>query len=358
MKNLTLYSVFLFVLQTFFFTVVYSQIIITSDDYARRMNQTNNIVNYFSSDTSGLKSALDETGENKTWNLTGRTFTISDTNISIMLDKTSSSAPHQNSFSAATIVIQSYSYSKPNFTSWTYQTLSEEKLLYYGYVRDSAGTVTSKQTNSPGWTSRLFPTTYSSTWSWSSSVTSLSYEGGEGVGGTVSIDGVDLVDGYGIVITPEGSFPCLRLKSKTSIDFGIFTNDTYYYDFFDQDRTYARIKTNSTGEIPVSVTYYQPEEFTDIKSNAISAKDFQLLQNYPNPFNSSTKIQFDLPEPDHVKIEVLNSIGQKIETLLLRNMQKGRHSIYWDASSYSSGIYFYRIKTSNVVQIKKMLLVK
>ncbi len=84
----------------------------------------------------------------------------------------------------------------------------------------------------------------------------------------------------------------------------------------------------------------------------------RLDQNYPNPFNPQTTIGFDLPMTDQVTLTVYNTIGQRIVTLVDQQMKAGHHSVIWDASSFPSGIYFYKIKTDNSVQVRKMVLLK
>lgn len=86
--------------------------------------------------------------------------------------------------------------------------------------------------------------------------------------------------------------------------------------------------------------------------------EFQLHQNYPNPFNPSTKIKFDLPKPETVKIEVYNIIGQKIGTLLNKSMPAGYHEVEFNGQNMSSGIYLYWIEAGEWNDVKKMLLFK
>ncbi|MCP3681842.1 MAG: T9SS type A sorting domain-containing protein [bacterium] len=83
-----------------------------------------------------------------------------------------------------------------------------------------------------------------------------------------------------------------------------------------------------------------------------------LLQNYPNPFNASTSISFDLAQEGNVVLSVYNLGGQKIETLIDKDMQAGQHNVIWDASVYSSGIYFYKFSTGDKVFTKRMTLLK
>jgi hypothetical protein len=86
--------------------------------------------------------------------------------------------------------------------------------------------------------------------------------------------------------------------------------------------------------------------------------EFDLAQNYPNPFNPTTMISFSLPKADHVTLEVFNVLGQKVSTLMDKNLSAGRYQVEFDATSQPSGIYFYRLASGQGVSTKKMVLVK
>ncbi|MCB0720810.1 MAG: T9SS type A sorting domain-containing protein [Ignavibacteriae bacterium] len=85
---------------------------------------------------------------------------------------------------------------------------------------------------------------------------------------------------------------------------------------------------------------------------------YNLSQNYPNPFNPSTNIKFDIANAGPVKITIYNSLGMQVETLVNENLSPGSYQVNWNASSISSGTYFYRIETDGFVETKKMLLIK
>jgi parallel beta-helix repeat protein len=98
---------------------------------------------------------------------------------------------------------------------------------------------------------------------------------------------------------------------------------------------------------------------TDILASQLSVPNkFSISQNYPNPFNSSTTIKYDLPKAGRVSIKVYDLLGRKVETLVDEDKQAGQHSAIWDASAYSSGVYFYRIKAGDFTQTRKMILLK
>ena len=87
-------------------------------------------------------------------------------------------------------------------------------------------------------------------------------------------------------------------------------------------------------------------------------EDYRLYQNYPNPFNPSTTIKFNIPEQRTVKIDIFDITGRVIETIVNRELEAGYYEINWDASKFSSGVYFYTIHAGDFLQTKKMVLVK
>lgn len=83
-----------------------------------------------------------------------------------------------------------------------------------------------------------------------------------------------------------------------------------------------------------------------------------LDQNYPNPFNPTTTIQYALPESGHIRLDVFNVLGQRVATLINGEQTAGFHSLQFDGSRLSSGVYLYRLQTGNQVITRKMLLLK
>lgn len=85
---------------------------------------------------------------------------------------------------------------------------------------------------------------------------------------------------------------------------------------------------------------------------------FSLSQNYPNPFNPVTKIQFEVPKSGIVNISVYDMLGKGIATLVNQQLQPGTYETDWDASSYSSGVYYYKMVSSDFTATRKMVLIK
>jgi photosystem II stability/assembly factor-like uncharacterized protein len=149
--------------------------------------------------------------------------------------------------------------------------------------------------------------------------------------------GVFMTTNYGI------NWTC---KSHNSLDWhinSIIILDNYIYE----GTTIASVLKRSISDITEVNNY-----------NNILPATFRLYQNYPNPFNPITKIRFELPSKDFVKLIVFDITGRIIEILINNELSSGVHEINWDASHYASGVYFYKIEASNFSETKKMILLK
>ncbi|MCH8034086.1 MAG: T9SS type A sorting domain-containing protein [Bacteroidetes bacterium] len=91
---------------------------------------------------------------------------------------------------------------------------------------------------------------------------------------------------------------------------------------------------------------------------------FILNQNYPNPFNPITTIKFSLPvtlsgaEGSLVTLKIYNALGEEVALLLDKELTTGTYEVEWNAGGFTSGVYFYQLKTEGFVETKKMLLLK
>ena len=136
--------------------------------------------------------------------------------------------------------------------------------------------------------------------------------------------------------------------------FQIKAPDTHIYgmNFLNGETGYA------VGDYGVIVKTTDGGASTFINTNVNIPQTFSLYQNYPNPFNPSTKIKFDLPKNENVKIIIFDILGRKLETLLDENLTAGVHELNWNASRYAAGVYFYMLLTDGTKETKKMILIK
>jgi hypothetical protein len=107
-------------------------------------------------------------------------------------------------------------------------------------------------------------------------------------------------------------------------------------------------------------------EFVQNNSDGISliADEYTLRQNFPNPFNPHTTIIFSLPKSEEVQLEIFNTLGQKVKSLITGDhLDAGFHSIEWNGlnnrgQSVATGVYIYRLTAGNVVKTKKAILTR
>ncbi len=124
---------------------------------------------------------------------------------------------------------------------------------------------------------------------------------------------------------------------------------TYYYNDYSSGRP--------------EVQSVHPEFETQFVAKDAVPSVFALHQNSPNPFNPTTSIKYDMPKAGDVQIAVFNVLGQRVTDLVNGYQEAGSHEVVWNGkddagSSVASGIYFYRIKTSEYSDTKKMVLLK
>lgn len=113
-------------------------------------------------------------------------------------------------------------------------------------------------------------------------------------------------------------------------------------------------------KFPVMVFSYRAYKFNwdYIDPGPPKPTSYVLKQNYPNPFNPITNIEFDLPEAQYVNLKIYDITGREIAQLVNQSMPAQKHIIKWDASNFSSGVYFYQITTDNFKVTKKMILLR
>ena len=104
-----------------------------------------------------------------------------------------------------------------------------------------------------------------------------------------------------------------------------------------------------------------------IEKKSEIVKDFKLYQNYPNPFNPTAKIKFDIPKLPltkgargmNVKLIINDILGREVTTLVNEELKNGSYEVTWNASNFSSGVYYYKLIAGNeYTSVKKMVLIK
>ena len=173
----------------------------------------------------------------------------------------------------------------------------------------------------------------------------VSTQDGTGVGHFQFADDTvseDITEKNGLLCVDNGSnFDGLYPSGALTLeDPSYIANDETYFIAFD---SVGGIITNEPGQ-------------TAVEEDAQSA--FSVGQNSPNPFNPTTSISFTIADAGNVNVDIYNVAGQKIDTLVNDFMDAGKHSIVWDASGFSNGVYFYTVKSGDFSKTMKMTLLK
>lgn len=103
---------------------------------------------------------------------------------------------------------------------------------------------------------------------------------------------------------------------------------------------------------------YMSVILTGIDGNGLTNIDYSLEYNYPNPFNPSTTISYSIKEAGSVLLEVYDILGARVATLVNEEKSPGKYEVKFNASGFSSGMYFYKITSGEFTEVKKMILMK
>lgn len=144
---------------------------------------------------------------------------------------------------------------------------------------------------------------------------------------------------------------------------GLTTRDIISISKIDSLTVNSVTRNLGSADIPAGDTTYflavSSEPFIGIEpvSNII-ARIFSLGQNFPNPFNPVTNIKISVPAGSFVNLVVYDAAGRVLETLVNNELKAGVYKIDWNALSYPSGVYFYRMTAGEFTETKKMVLLK
>jgi hypothetical protein len=170
---------------------------------------------------------------------------------------------------------------------------------------------------------------------------------------TFSWNGQPFADRYWLEHSMDSTFASSVIDS-TLTDTAITVhqlqvNQTYWW----------RVKAhNSLGWGPYSVTRSFTIISTFVQSAGSIPERFSLEQNYPNPFNPSTTIEFSVPHVSEVIVEIFNTLGERMTTLVEGELGPGTYRTVWNAQGYPSGVYYFRMSAGGFVQARKLLLLK
>ncbi len=151
--------------------------------------------------------------------------------------------------------------------------------------------------------------------------------------------------------------------SETGIQTDMRAHDAYVFSVSGQQKmptsgfSAPKLKAQHAGGSPRFTITLVPG--TSVGNEAKDTPEaFSLSQNYPNPFNPSTTIRYTLDQSGLVSLNVYNILGQKVAELINGVRPAGSYTVNWDASSVSSGMYYYRLESGGRVITKTMTLIK
>jgi hypothetical protein len=164
--------------------------------------------------------------------------------------------------------------------------------------------------------------------------------------------GIDRTSGSGMLDPrPDAASPVWG--AAVPLSDGWFTNARYIGAFDGRNWLLSWTALDEKG-------YLNSELVTDLEDvDSSLPTSVTLNQNYPNPFNPTTQINFTLPESQQVSLKVYDMLGREVASLANREMfSSGQHSVSFDASSLSSGVYIYRLTSRDIALTRSMSLIK
>jgi hypothetical protein len=126
------------------------------------------------------------------------------------------------------------------------------------------------------------------------------------------------------------------------------------------NQDYINYVWQDTSDSDDEIYFYKTSLLTKVRSdnNLIVPNEVTLYQNFPNPFNPSTTISYKLSATCNVSLKIFDLLGREVAELVSEKLQAGDHSVIWDASGMSSGIYFYRLQAGFFSETKALMLLK
>lgn len=173
---------------------------------------------------------------------------------------------------------------------------------------------------------------------------------------TVTIDITDLFGGNLGELTYNVSSTNNTVVSVSDAD---FTETTFDIEgLVDGTATVTVRATDENGDFTTTSFGVTVNGLVGIEDAMGIPTEYEVAQNFPNPFNPTTKIRFGLPEQSNVVLKVYNILGEQVANLVSEILPAGYHTINFDATQLTSGLYIYRIEAGNFVEVKKMMLMK
>ncbi len=158
----------------------------------------------------------------------------------------------------------------------------------------------------------------------------------------------------------ENTYPEFNRIMITEQPAGNIHSYTYFTPTSSETPDWYYISSSETTVYAYLIRAYVSFGVTGVEDQVIELlpKEFTVDQNYPNPFNPSTTMDFSIPSNELVKLDIYNSLGQLVKSLINKEMAAGKYSVNFDGQNLSSGIYYYKLSAGDFVTTKKMILMK
>ncbi len=327
-------------------SIAFNQITITAEDFPTAIGTE--YVNY--EGWSEIKFDLHQTGADYVWDYEDADTLMGELLTEVIVDPEGSIFPNTNIF-----MMKTYEFMGSTSYVETHSKITDSDLSFLGYrMYDELFQDTTTIEAHPGIGFFEFPMTYQSAWEG----TYLQKIVTNGVTtDTITTRYECDVNGWGTIITPYGTFDCLKLTTVWS-----HWNDTIN-NWYDYDTTFTWL----SNDIPMvfQVDVYETTAFGvpagtfriyESGNLGISNPEKSItLTNHPNPFKKSTTIQYALLEPGNVEVTIYSSEGRMLQTLTSKFLNRGNHELHWEPENYKKGIYFCKFKTDKETRVIKMI---
>jgi len=144
--------------------------------------------------------------------------------------------------------------------------------------------------------------------------------------------------------------------------------DFYFHDNdgsgWEGNLAWSPNNTDQAGKDPMEWAYTWIGDTTHVATavekseKTLAVNSYSLAQNYPNPFNPSTIITYQMLRSGHVSIKVYNALGQEVATLVDEEKPAGSYQVEFNTVNLSSGVYFYKMRSGEFTDSKKLNLMK
>lgn len=163
------------------------------------------------------------------------------------------------------------------------------------------------------------------------------------------------------IVNPEGNPFNINYNENMNLDATITKNSVWDLSKL---KVIVFIQDKLTREVFQSESIaYSEFAITNVANNNIISNNFNLEQNYPNPFNPTTTITYTLPDATinnsfPVQLVVYDILGNEMALLVNENQSSGEYQVSFNANRLANGVYYYQLKAGDLIQTKKMILLK